>query len=266
MYVFENQQRQIKRFMYKKQYHILNGDALKEQFPENIKGELIVARECLVDGNVDGHNLTELYHSRARFISQNYEGYNVEDYYENVVHELNKIQNIIADSDINLWFEEDLFCQVNLWFVIHLIFENYKNQQVFLVLPKNNYAYNFGGMNKEELFNQFRNKTKIELSELKELSKLWKLYQENDCDEMIKIAGSFEKKFPFLIRAVKAHRDRLPQNGNPGRPIQTLIQIMEELSTEEFGPIYKEFYKREGIYGFGDLQVKRMLNEIKSNR
>ncbi len=37
MYVFENQQRQIKRFMYEKQYHILNGDASKEQFPENIK-------------------------------------------------------------------------------------------------------------------------------------------------------------------------------------------------------------------------------------
>ncbi len=38
----------------RKQYHILNGDSLKEQFPENIQGDIIVARECLVDGNVKG--------------------------------------------------------------------------------------------------------------------------------------------------------------------------------------------------------------------
>ena len=250
----------------RKQYHILNGDSLRKQLPDNIQGELIVARECLVDGNVNGNSLTELYQSRARFISENYDGYSVNDYYGKVVPEFHKIQNILADSDVNLWFEEDLFCQVNLWFVINLIYENYKNQQVFLVRPKTNYRYNFGGMNKDELLNEFWNKVKIEFVELKELSKLWKLYQQDDCDGMIKIAEGLDIKFPFLIYAVKAHKDRLPQNENVGRPTQTLIQIMDELNTDEFGPIYSEFYKREGIYGFGDLQVKRILDEIKSNR
>ncbi|GJM35445.1 MAG: hypothetical protein DHS20C18_44460 [Saprospiraceae bacterium] len=42
-----------------KQYHILNGDSLKEQFPENIQGEIIIARECLVDGSVKGRTLVE---------------------------------------------------------------------------------------------------------------------------------------------------------------------------------------------------------------
>lgn len=35
-------------------FHILNGDALKSQFPEQILGEKIIARECLVDGSVEG--------------------------------------------------------------------------------------------------------------------------------------------------------------------------------------------------------------------
>jgi hypothetical protein len=250
----------------RKQYHILNGDSLKEQFPNNIKGELIVARECLVDGNVQGSDLSELYHSRAQFISENYKGYKEKDYYEITVTEFNKIQNITKDSDIHLWFEDDLFCQVNLWFVIKLIYENYKNQQVFLIRPKTNYEYNFGGMNKEELLNEFRNKIKIELPELKELSKLWKLFQQGDCDEMIRIAERLDKRFPFLIYAIRAHIDRLPSDGILGRPVQTLIQIMDELNTAEFGSIFKEFNRREAIYGFGDLQVKRLLNEIKNNR
>ena len=250
----------------RKQYHILNGDSLKEQFPDNIKGELIVARECLVDGNVEGSDLSELYRSRAQFISENYEGYTVKDYYDKTVPEFHKIQNIAEDADINLWFEDDLFCQVNLWFVIKLICKNYKNQEVFLIRPKTNYEYNFGGMNKEEILNEFRNRIKIELFELKELSKLWKLYQQSDCDEMIRIAEKLANRFPFLIYAVKAHRDRLPQDGNLGRPTQTLIQIIDELNTREFGPIFREFSRREGIYGFGDLQVKRILDEIKNNR
>lgn len=250
----------------RKQYHILNGDSLKEQFPENLKGELIVARECLVDGNVEGLNLPELYHSRAQFISKNYEGFKVEDYYVKTVSEFNKIQNITEDSDIHLWFEDDLFCQVNLWFVTHLIYENYKNQQIYLIRPKTGYEYNFGGMDKEELSSVFRNKVKIEFDELKELGQLWKLYQQSDFNEMFRLAERLNNRFPFLVSAVQAHRDRLPQDGKPGRPTQTLIQIMDELNTEEFGPIFREFCKREEIYGFGDLQVKRLLDEIKKQQ
>lgn len=64
------------------QYHILNGDSSKQQFPEKLHGEIIVARECLVDGNVKGNSLDELFHSRAQFISNNYEGYHEQDYYK----------------------------------------------------------------------------------------------------------------------------------------------------------------------------------------
>jgi hypothetical protein len=250
----------------RKQYHILNGDSLKEQFPDSVEGELIVARECLVDGNVEGNDLTELYQSRARFISENYGDFKEKNYYDKTVSEFEKIQNIAADSDINLWFEDDLFCQVNLWFVIHLIYENYKNQPVFLIRPKINCEYNFGGMNHEELLTAFSNKIKIELFELKELSKLWRLYQQGESDKMIGIAEKLNDRYPFLIDTIKAHIDRLPQYGNLGRPIQTLIQIMDELKTEEFRPIFREFNKREGVYGFGDLQVKRLLDEIKNIR
>jgi hypothetical protein len=37
---------------------------------------------------------------------------------------------------------------------------------------------------------------------------------------------------------------------------------MDELGTTDFGLIFKEFNKREAIYGFGDLQVKRLLDGL----
>ena len=44
-----------------KSYHILNGDALKHQFPSCIKGEKIIMRACLVDGDVVGSTNEALY-------------------------------------------------------------------------------------------------------------------------------------------------------------------------------------------------------------
>jgi hypothetical protein len=54
-------------------------------------------------------------------------------------------------------------------------------------------------------------------------------------------------------------------NENPGRPSQSLIAIMNQFKTEDFDTVFREFSKREPIYGFGDLQVKRLLDQILSN-
>jgi len=245
------------------QYHILNGDSLKQQFPKRIQGEIIVARECLVDGSVSGNSLDELFHSRAQFISNNYKGYKEQDYYKKTVPEFKKIQNITDDADINLWFEDDLFCQVNFWFTIYLLNQSEQNNLIFLIRPEKLSQYGFGGLGESELISIYENR--LLLTELDKLAELWKLYQKGDIEQLQKIAKELESGYPFILKAVIAHIDRLSTDGNLGRPSQSLIQIMKELETEEFEPVFREFSIRESIYGFGDLQVKRLLDEIKNN-
>lgn len=248
------------------QYHILNGDALREQFPKSITGKIIVARECLVDGNVEGRSLEELLATRARFISSTYYGYSEDDYYEETAPEFNKIKNIPANSVINLWFEDDLFCQVNLWFVLHLLHQQQKPLSIFLVRPQVGHEYGFDSMSTANLVEAYENRLKIESPEFDLLSKLWEHYQLNQTQEMLKITGRLKIRFPFLQPAVQAHIDRIPDDSNPGKPQQTIINIMNELETDDFEPIFREFCKRESIYGFGDLQVKRLYDEIKKDR
>lgn len=246
----------------KNEYHILNGDSLKEQFPNSIIGEKIIARLCLVEGNVKAVTSEELFKIRAKFISKSYSNYTEQDYFDKTVTEIKKIQNISDYSEINLWFEDDLFCQVNFWFIANLLFKGRKAQSIFLVRPKENSEYSFGRMDKEELVESYRNRVKIEPFELKELSKIWKFYQQDNYTEMFEITKEIDVKFPFIIPAIQAHKDRIPINGNLGRPKQSLIQIMDDLKTKNFEKVFEEFCKREGIYGFGDLQVKRMYDEI----
>jgi len=247
----------------RKQYHILNGDSLRQKFPKNIDGEIIVARECFVEGNVKGNNLEELFASRAKFLSQSYGG-TEQGYYEKVVSEFQKIKNINYDSDINLWFEDDLFCQVNFWFVSHLITNNISTTNVYLIRPKSHNQFGFGGLSYSEL--NFIYKNRSILIELEKITSLWESYQNDNMEKLMNTAMELEPVYPFILNAVKAHIERKPNGGTPGRPIQSLLSIMKELETEEFKPVFKEFSKRESIYGFGDLQVKSLFDQIINNR
>ena len=248
----------------KKQYHILNGDALKNKFPKTIHGEIIVARECLVDGPVKGDSLGELYKTRTKFLNDNYGRCSEQDYFMKVVTEFQKIQSIPEEGEINLWFEDDLFCQVNFWFVIWLLQNSKKRTPIFLVRPHIHNQYGFGGLNESELNLIYKNR--ILLTELEKVTNLWKFYQNNKTGYLLKIATELEHIYPFILPAVKAHLDRIPSEGKLTRPTQSLIQIMKDLKTEEFGPIFMEFSNRENIYGYGDLQVKRIFDTIKSDR
>src|ERR1041384_1190090 len=98
-------------------YNILNGDALAYSFPDaKIEGDIIVTREALIDGDLTGNELQEFWQARA-----NYLGVTAADYHDKVLSEFEKIIKAPENSQFNLWFEYDLFCQVNMWFVISII-------------------------------------------------------------------------------------------------------------------------------------------------
>ncbi|WP_375586059.1 DUF1835 domain-containing protein [Cyclobacterium xiamenense] len=248
----------------KNKYHILNGDSLKERFPNEIDGKIIVARECFVDGDVSSDTLDELFDIRAKFIAEIYGNYSIEDYYSDSVSEFQNIQKIPDNSEINLWFEDDLFCQVNFWFITNLILDFVNGCKVFLIRPTIHTQYGFGGLSELELINAYKQKALID--EVGRIASLWNLYQNNDMEGMVEVAKELGQKYPFIQNAVEAHIDRIPNESSPGRPKRTLIEIMDDLGTDSFGAVFKEFNKRESIYGFGDLQVKRLYDEIKNNR
>ncbi len=248
-----------------KEFHILNGDALKEQFPDYLNGELIVARECLVDGNVSAHSLNQLFEVRASYLNKTYDS-EMGFYQQKVIPEFRKIISLPQNSAINLWFEDDLFCQVNLWFVSSLIQESVHPYQVFLVRPHTDIRYGFGGLDTDGLAEAYQSKAPLSDDNLRLFSSLWELYQNKNHAGILSVATMHSKQFPFLEEAAKANYDRFPADGSPGRPEQTLLDIMKETGADEFGSVFREFHKRESIYGFGDLQVKRLFDELRNSK
>ena len=242
-------------------YHILNGDSLMSQLPASILGELIVARECLVDGNIQGDTLSELFANRAEHI-ESYSQVPNGKYFETTVPEINKIMHIPPKATVYCWFEDDLFCQVNFWFVLHLLKKQDQGYTIYLVRPNKGNEYSFGHMSQEELIIAYNTAYIIETTELKCLADLWPNYQQKNFDNLLQIATGLLQRFPFLLPAVNAEIDRLPDDSGYGRPERQLLLIMKNLDTEDFPTVFRVFHQKEGIYSFGDLQVRRMFDAL----
>ncbi|MCE7040900.1 DUF1835 domain-containing protein [Dyadobacter sp. CY312] len=246
-------------------FQILNGDALLDLLPENIlSGVIIVARECLVDGPVSGDTLPDFWKTRASFIANEY-GEEQQTYFTDVVTEFDEIIAIPAGSEVNLWFEDDLFCQVNLWFCISLL-NSRDDLKVNLIRPPltdNRPDWRgFGALDRNALAKAYQDRTLLGEEDIDLLSKLWIAFKNNDRLRMTELATNASAHFPFLGEVVQAHLERHSDDHQSGRPENTLRQILKENPDHDFKTIFKEFSLREGIYGFGDSQVESLLNKL----
>ena len=244
----------------KKIIHILNGDALKKRFPTSLKGELIVCRECMIDGPVRGESLEQVLANRSRFMSEAY-GVTEEEYRIKTIHEMTAITTISPNSQVNLWFEDDLFCQVHFWMICRQLGRQKVTENIFLVRALD-LQMGFGRMSDEQLVQAYQRKRRISAEQLRSLSALWRAYQKDHISEMQSIASDLGTSMPFIQTAVDAHIARIPDENFKGRPYESIRQIMHDLDTTEFGSVFAEFSVREAIYGLGDLQVKRIWEKV----
>ena len=243
-----------------KEYHILNGDVLKSQL-EKLEGEKIVLRECLVEGETKGDNLKEVFKTRTLFFKEVY-GISEEECKEKTIDEISRITRIEQDAVINLWFENDLFCQANCWFAVNVLQEYQLSGQVYLVSPITDSWKGFGGLDYERLVESYHARKRLSEEDQKGIQRLWRAFQQSNWNDLRENARMLHSRIDQIEAVVEAHIARFPKEGGQGRPQESILKIVEELDDPDFGKIFQAFCEREGIYGFGDLQVKRIVEEM----
>jgi hypothetical protein len=244
-------------------FNILNGDSLAYSFPDaKIEGNIIVMREGLIEGELSGNNLPDFWQSRARYLKISETEYN-----NSVVKEFEKIINAPDNSEFNLWFEYDLFCQVNMWFVLSIINSLPIKKKVFAVytsyLDKTSKQFwnGFGPANSDELRVCYANRISLSKDDLNLGQELWNAYKNGNLEELTKLSKHQSLAFPYLQDVVKAHVDRFPKDGTKGRPEKVIEDITKNIS-KDFHEVFKEFWNRESIYGFGDTQLKSLYDKV----
>lgn len=231
-----------------KRFHILNGDCLAQIFPEEIEGGKIIWRECLVEGPVSE---ADFFVNREKYLSKNF-GAEEADYLNKVLSEFHRIKKITFDSEVYLWFEDDLFCQVNLWFLLKELPRNI--EEVYVVLPtvkdEDKRWRGFSAHDSELLTESLQNAIKIDESDLNLVHELWNAFSAGDL-ETLRNLSQVEQKFSRKLREVIiANENRF--NGQ-------IIKQIRELPQNDFVELFKNFSEKYGVYGFGDLQLKKYL-------
>ena len=244
--------------MSKKIYHITNGDALTERLKTlNIEGDIITMRECLIDGPKEcSEGFETFFKARETFIYKQF-GHEL-SYEDYVVAQFMKMQEIPEGSQLCFWFEDDLFCQANWWFLLYYLKDN--KSKKYVIRSGDASPYSFARLSDNELLKVYE--TREELVE-PELTSLWQLYVTDDRQGIDALPESFLSKYYFIKPAFRAHIDRLPLNKSLGKPKDTIKEIGAEFGFKDFGKLFQEFQRRLPIYGYGDLQVQNMLKELK---
>lgn len=240
-------------------YHVLPGDSVAAEFRNtNIDGDVIVCRECLVVGPVDAETPFEFWGQRSRFILSEY-GEDEIEYHEKVADELEKLSDLSVADEVNLWFEYELFCSVNLWFCLSLLQSS--DATIYRVEPTDLDEIHrwdgFGRFEADDLKACFELRTEFSKGDIELGVALWQAYRRKDHAALSDLATSEPPCFPHLKEVVAAAVTKNTQ------PLETLKAITSGGETD-FGKIFVEFKKRAGVYGYGDLQVKRLLDHLSS--
>ena len=239
-------------------YHVLPGDSLVEEFRKTgIEDQVIVCREALVDGPIDAETLDEFWEQRARFILTGYGDDEIE-YHEKVADHLNKLTELTPDDEVHLWFEYELFCSVNMWFCLSLVEPTgataYRVEPIGL--KEDDRWDGFAKFTADELKAAFELRTRLTTEEIALGTKLWNAYRQKDRTVLRAAAtGGAFPGFPYLAEVVAAAADE------DIRPLEVLREIRAGGGTG-IGNIFLEFKKRAGVYGYGDVQIQRLLDHI----
>lgn len=238
-------------------YHVLPGDAQAKVFSDTgISGDVIVFREAFVSGPIDAAETNEFWDRRASHVLSVY-GDDEIAYQEKVADEILKLESVETDDEVNLWFEFELFCSVNLWYCLFKLRDS--GARLFRVAPINlepdDVWKGFGEHGPDELRSAFETRIDFSPEDINIGAQLWQAYCNRDETALRSLGSHRSASMPFLKEVSEAAAVV------ETRPREIVREIRSE-GLSNIAEIFPEFQRRGGVFGFGDLQVERLLDGV----
>ena len=251
--------------MSKQQLHITNGSHLTNVLNElNIQGVKLTWQELLCEGPTTEKVGSELFlETRKSFFTQ---FYNIDLDIEFIKSELDKFNDSENYSEIVLWFEYDLFCHINMIAIISLIQQKKMNLPIHLVcsgrIEGSKNLMGLSELSPEQLLNHYKNKVLLNKDDIDIATTVWGIYCGVD-HTLLKPFIVKPSSFKYLSNCLKAHLERFP-NSVDGLSIleRNILQIIVKQSITSKHHLLGYALNYQGYYGFGDLQLERIINQL----
>ncbi|WP_208506173.1 DUF1835 domain-containing protein [Roseivirga sp. E12] len=250
--------------------HILNGDSTLHQFKNSgIEGNTYVWRDVLSEGPVNAEfGSDSFWTERDRFMSTQYQLKNGQ-YLKGVVSSFKAMEESLSDLDeIVLWFEYDLFCQINMVALIHWLHGKNLNCTVSLVCPgkidESDRLFGLGEIAADQYPQLFDTRLKLGSREFEFCSDVYEAYCSSDPTEMYNYVLMSLSEFQYLPDALDAHFKRFPNKESGLTEIeQKMISLIQE-GENDSRKLVGKMLRWQRYHGFGDLQYFNILDGLKS--
>jgi len=251
--------------MSQKTLHITNGSALTEYLESlNFEGEILTWHEMLCEGptlkNIDQ---PEFFEGRKQFLESVYK---VEYDTQKIKSEFDKLSDTSNYSEIVLWFEYDVFCHINLVAAISLIKQKNINLPLYLVcsgrVDGEKELKGLGQLTEKQLLQHYKDKIQLNIDDIATAQKAWRIYCEND-HNLLKELIVRPSNFKYLTNCLKAHLRRFPDTRSGLNTLEyNTLKLIKEHNIKSKHHLLGYCLHYQGYYGFGDLQLKRMIEEL----
>jgi hypothetical protein len=250
--------------------HIHNGDSTAGTAKKTpIPGEHLAWREALVCGPAPGGLSENEFRSiRAGHLADAY-GVDLAECEKELREQEDALSRFPDHEEVVLWFEHDLFCQVQLIYLLDWFAQReLGNTKLSLIcigeFPGIPDFRGLGQLSEEQLTSLFPQRLEITPAQLKLGSKAWRAYSSSNPKEIESLLESDLTELPFLKSALAKHLQRFPSVRNGLGRVENLALELAADGQHEFKFLFSEFGRREPEYGFGDTQLlfemKRLAN------
>ena len=232
------------------EYHILNGMCLYDKFPPQIKGEKVVMNEALLNGPL-GANLflEEFWKIRADFWKVSFN-----DYKKKTVLPLDNLTKAKKEDTILFWFGTDLFCQINIWFLLDFISQKKISSKIGIIYPP---VYpseeTFGHYPVTFLANAQYEPVYLKEEEIKMAITLWNLCKNEDIEGLSNLNVFNTKGFPMIRESIDRWVALFPKEGKG--IAQQKVEALIQGGIGNFQELFKAFSIFFPDLGMGDNQV-----------
>lgn len=249
--------------------HILNGDSSLELFNEtNLPGKTMVWREMLSEGKSDRHVGSDLFWKNRKQHLHKEMKVPSSGYLSKVISEFHKLNSLKEFDEIVLWFEYDLFCQVNLMAALSLLLQVIDKEKVSLIcvgkFPESERLLALGQLNPTTFESLFDQRITLTKEDMIFADKVWEIYSSEKHENLKEVIKTCPSKFEYLPAALLAHLNRFPNHKNGLNAIETEIMklIHHRSGNVGFDEIIKKILTEDQIYGLGDMIYMGYINKL----
>ncbi|MGB7395329.1 MAG: DUF1835 domain-containing protein [Pricia sp.] len=249
--------------------HITNGDNFTEKLKSlKLKGDIITWREMLCEGQtLTTVGSESFWKTRFEFLNKNYK-ISKSWFVEKTLKEYRSLCNHKQQDEIVLWFEYDLFCQINMIAVLSWLKAHRKYAHVSLVCSgkedETDAMYSLNQLSDEQLMDLYDNKIELTQDDIEYADYVWQLYCSDNPIRLENLSDYSEFQFDYLSGAIHAHLQRFPSIKNGLNDMEnTILRLAMEKKPADRKSFLSEILQNQGFLGFGDSQYERALGRMK---